>query len=134
VVRLLTASPRTALPSAWALRALGCFHLPRLADDGSLLLLPEQDRSRWDGTLLAEAFAALERAGSGEELTRFHLAPTQARGARLARGRVTRPDPTRGGPGPPALPAAPAESAASGSARRVHGGPLERPGGECHGE
>ena len=33
-----------------------------MADDGSLLLLPEQDRARWDREKIAEGFAALERA------------------------------------------------------------------------
>jgi RNA polymerase sigma-70 factor (ECF subfamily) len=77
LVRLLTGAPRTARPSAFALRALMCLHLARaparLADDGSLLLLPEQDRNRWDGALLAEGLAALERAGHGDDLTRLHL-------------------------------------------------------------
>src|SRR5262249_51129427 len=58
-------------------RALLCFHAARVpartADDGSLLLLPEQDRSRWDEALMAEALACLDHAGSGSELSRFHL-------------------------------------------------------------
>jgi RNA polymerase sigma-70 factor (ECF subfamily) len=77
LVRLLTESKRTAVPSAFALRAVICFHASRIsarfADDGGLLLMPEQDRARWDGALLAEAFWCLEDAGSGSELTRFHL-------------------------------------------------------------
>ncbi len=77
LARLLTATKRTAIPTAFALRALLCFHasrLPaRLADDGSLLLMPEQDRSRWDRALMAEAFSSLELAGSGDELSRFHV-------------------------------------------------------------
>ncbi|HWW82893.1 MAG TPA: DUF6596 domain-containing protein, partial [Vicinamibacterales bacterium] len=61
LVRLLTDSKRTAVPAAFALRALLCFHASRiparLADDGGLLLMPEQDRARWDGGLLSEAFS-----------------------------------------------------------------------------
>jgi RNA polymerase sigma-70 factor (ECF subfamily) len=76
-VRLLTGTRRTAVAAAFALRALLCFHASRvparLADDGSLLLMPEQDRGRWDGALMAEAFSSLESAGSGEELSRFHV-------------------------------------------------------------
>lgn len=76
-IRLFTDRPDTALPATFALRALMCFHVSRvparLADDGSLLMLPEQDRTRWDATLVAEAFACLERAASGAELSRFHL-------------------------------------------------------------
>jgi len=77
LVRLLTATPRTAVPAAFALQALLCFHASRvparLADDGSLLLMPEQDRTRWDGELMTEAFSCLSRAGSGDELSRFHV-------------------------------------------------------------
>jgi len=76
-VRLLTDTKRTAIPSAFALRALMCFHasrLPaRLAEDGGLLLMAEQDRARWDAALVSEAFRCLNDAGAGTELTRFHL-------------------------------------------------------------
>jgi RNA polymerase sigma-70 factor (ECF subfamily) len=77
LVRLLTDSKRTAVPAAFALRALLCFHASRiparLADDGGLLLMPEQDRARWDGGLLSEAFSCLNDAGAGAELSRFHI-------------------------------------------------------------
>jgi RNA polymerase sigma-70 factor (ECF subfamily) len=35
--------------------------------------MPEQDRARWDGALMAEAFQCLNRAGTGQELSRFHI-------------------------------------------------------------
>lgn len=35
--------------------------------------MPEQDRARWDQTLLAEAFSCLNGAGTGAELSRFHI-------------------------------------------------------------
>jgi RNA polymerase sigma-70 factor (ECF subfamily) len=77
LARMLTRAPRTATPAAYALRALLCFHASRararIADDGSLLLLPEQDRTKWDRALGDEAFSCLEQAGRGEELTRFHV-------------------------------------------------------------
>jgi RNA polymerase sigma-70 factor (ECF subfamily) len=76
-VRLLTERRPTATPPAFALRALMCFHASRIparfADDGSFLLMAEQDRARWDAALLAEAFWCLDEAGSGDRLTRFHL-------------------------------------------------------------
>jgi RNA polymerase sigma-70 factor (ECF subfamily) len=60
-----------------ALCALFCFHVARAAarraDDGSLLLLHEQDRSRWDPELLAEGFQHLARSARGESVSRFHL-------------------------------------------------------------
>lgn len=75
--RLLTGREDTALPAAFALRSLLCFHAARaparLSDDGSLLLLHEQDRTFWDVSLTEEAFACLARAGQGTELTRYHL-------------------------------------------------------------
>ncbi|MEO7041067.1 MAG: DUF6596 domain-containing protein [Gemmatimonadaceae bacterium] len=76
-VRLLTERPDTALSDAFALRALLSFHAARapsrVADDGSLLLLAEQDRSVWDHTLVAEGFSCLERAGVGTNVTRYHI-------------------------------------------------------------
>jgi len=77
LVRLLTEAKQTAVAPAFALRALLCFHASRvpgrLADDGSLLIMPEQDRARWDGALMAEGFACLDLAGSGAEVSRFHV-------------------------------------------------------------
>src|SRR6266542_1926650 len=77
LVRLLTETKPTAVPPAFALRALLCFHASRVparvADDGSLLLMPEEDRARWDSALLSEAFTCLNDAGNGSELTRFHI-------------------------------------------------------------
>jgi predicted RNA polymerase sigma factor len=77
LVRLLTDDARWTSPPAEALRALCCFHLARAAarhaDDGSLLLLHEQDRSHWDAALLAEGFEHLARSARGEQVSRFHL-------------------------------------------------------------
>jgi predicted RNA polymerase sigma factor len=77
LVRLLTETEITAAPPAFALRALLCFHASRvparLADDGSLLLMPEQDRAQWDAALMTEAFQCLEAAASGGQLSRFHV-------------------------------------------------------------
>jgi len=77
LTRLLTAQPRTSTPSAHALRALICFHqaraATRVAEDGSLLLLQEQARGRWDEALLAEGFEQLDCAARGELATRFHF-------------------------------------------------------------
>ena len=50
-------------------RALLCFHIGRAparrVSDGSLLLLHEQDRSLWDGKLIAEGFIFLDRSAPG---------------------------------------------------------------------
>jgi len=64
-------------PAASALAGLCCFQASRstarIADDGSLLLLAEQDRDRWDRELIALGFGYLEQAAQGDQLTRFHL-------------------------------------------------------------
>jgi predicted RNA polymerase sigma factor len=77
LARLLTDDERWTSPAAEALRALFCFHVARApgrsADDGSLLLLHEQDRTLWDPALLAEGFAFLGRSARGKELSRFHV-------------------------------------------------------------
>lgn len=77
LARLLTQRGSTATPAAFALRALLCFHASRiparLAEDGSLLLIQEQDRARWDHSLITEGLCCLDSARSGEVLSRFHL-------------------------------------------------------------
>jgi RNA polymerase sigma-70 factor (ECF subfamily) len=77
LLRVLTDDVRWTSPAAEALRALACFHVARaparLADDGSLLLLHEQDRAAWDPALLGEGFAFLARSARGQAVSRFHL-------------------------------------------------------------
>jgi RNA polymerase sigma factor (sigma-70 family) len=66
-----------ATPRTLALFSLMCFHGARLAGraaaDGSLLLLEQQDRSRWDPALIEHGFELLDRSASGEELSEYHL-------------------------------------------------------------
>ena len=65
-----------AVPETDALLALMCFHAARfdarVDGRGGLLLLEDQDRSRWDGELLQRGLAHLTRSGRGETLTRYH--------------------------------------------------------------
>src|SRR6267142_411727 len=74
---LLAQHPACATPRTLALMALMCFHAARLpgraAEDGSLLLLEEQDRSRWDPELIQRGFALAERSAEGNELSEYHL-------------------------------------------------------------
>ncbi|WP_214465912.1 RNA polymerase sigma factor [Microbacterium flavescens] len=63
-------------PEAQGLLALLLFHRAResaRAVDGELVLLADQDRSRWDAGLLAEARAALERAARLRRPGRWQL-------------------------------------------------------------
>lgn len=74
---LLTTHPATATGECHALAALICFHHAR-ADartdaDGALILLPAQNRTRWDHDLIARGFAHLETAKTSEALTPIHL-------------------------------------------------------------
>ena len=74
---LLAAHPRGDRPEGHALVALMSFHASRsrarLDGAGHLLLLPEQDRERWDRPLIAQGFLALERAQRGDRLSRWHV-------------------------------------------------------------
>ena len=75
--RLLAQYPSTATGETHALVALMCFHHARAAarvgDAGDLILLAEQDRSRWDADLLAEGFEHLRTAMHAPRLTSLHL-------------------------------------------------------------
>lgn len=77
LAELLTAEPRTATPEAHALAALITLQHARRparqAEDGALLTLDAQDRSRWDQGLIARGFEHLRLAQRGERLTAYHL-------------------------------------------------------------
>lgn len=77
LARLLADHPITGRPEAQALAALLLFHLARLPTRtdaaGEIVLLADQDRSRWDSAAITEGFARMQRAASGEQLQEFHL-------------------------------------------------------------
>lgn len=60
-----------------ALMAIMCFHISRfdarLSDEGSPILYPDQDTSRWDGDWIARGGYFLGHARSDESISRFHL-------------------------------------------------------------
>ncbi len=74
---LLSEHPKGERPKTHALLALLCFHaahLPgRMDDDGGLIQLEIQDRSKWDRNLMARGFHFLEKASKGNELSEYHL-------------------------------------------------------------
>jgi RNA polymerase sigma-70 factor (ECF subfamily) len=74
---LLLEHPPAATPATFALAALMYLHaarLPaRLDAAGDLSSLVEQDRSAWDGRLLAAGLSLFERSASGTELTAYHV-------------------------------------------------------------
>jgi len=73
---LLAEHPWTRGPESSAFVALLLFHASRLDarldDRGSLLLLANQDRSRWDATLIAVGFRWFGQAAQGDIVTRYH--------------------------------------------------------------
>ncbi|HEX5818546.1 MAG TPA: DUF6596 domain-containing protein [Gemmatimonadales bacterium] len=77
LVRLVAAHPEGDAPDTHALAALVALQsarMPTRADaQGDVVLLPDQDRSRWDRDLMALGFRHLERAARGGGLTRYHL-------------------------------------------------------------
>ena len=84
--RIVATSP-LAQPRAHALvalMALQAARFPARVDSvGDLILLEDQDRSRWDGRLIALGFHHFDRSMSGHEVSAFHaqaaIAATHAR-------------------------------------------------------
>jgi RNA polymerase sigma-70 factor (ECF subfamily) len=74
---LLCAQRRCSLPATFALMALMLFHaarLPaRLDSAGQVLLMEDQDRSKWDQQLIHRAQELLDRSAEGTTVSSFHL-------------------------------------------------------------
>jgi RNA polymerase sigma factor (sigma-70 family) len=74
---LLLRHPALARPTLHALMALFHLHAARFATradgGGDLLLLADQDRSRWDRGHIAAGVRHLERSATGDEVTVYHL-------------------------------------------------------------
>lgn len=89
---LLLEHPSAATPTTLALASLMCLsaaRLPtRLDHAGDLSTWHDQDRSLWDGALIAQGLDLLQRSASGNELSAFHveaaIAATHASAPRLA--------------------------------------------------
>lgn len=77
LTRLLASHRLGSTPETQALLALmylGAARLPaRIDSAGDLRPLLSQDRSRWDGALIAQGIATLERSAAGPEISRYHL-------------------------------------------------------------
>lgn len=73
----LARRPETATPTSHALLALMLIQASRLParqdESGDLILLPDQDRTRWDTRLVHLGLRHLDRAAEGDELTIYHL-------------------------------------------------------------
>ena len=77
LARLLSAHPATTAPRAWALLALMLLHAARFParvdSEGTLFLLREQDRGKWDARPSPRACAPSTGPSAGERVSAFHL-------------------------------------------------------------
>jgi len=64
-------------PATFALLSLMCFHASRfesrVSEQNDIILLPGQDRSKWDRELISRGYYYLNKSSEGEELTIYHL-------------------------------------------------------------
>lgn len=76
LARLVAGAP-VATPKSHALVSLMAFQAARLParidESGEMVLLEDQDRSRWDPQLIALGFWHLASSAEGEELSEYHL-------------------------------------------------------------
>src|SRR5262249_28063218 len=77
LMSLLVAHPAGNTPRSHALPALMLLTAARfpsrLGEHGELLRLDDQDRTKWDQTLIAQGLVALAAAARGSELSEYHL-------------------------------------------------------------
>ena len=75
--KLLAEHPSGNKPKTYALLALMCFHAARLDarldDNGYIILLKEQDRFKWDRSLINKGYEYLNESSEGDELSEYHL-------------------------------------------------------------
>jgi RNA polymerase sigma-70 factor (ECF subfamily) len=73
----LVAASSIAQPATYALMALLALQAARLPARtdaaGDLILLEDQDRSRWDQELIAAGFRYFDRSMSGDEVSEYHV-------------------------------------------------------------
>ncbi len=74
---LLVDNPVTALPEVFAAKALMCFHSSRingrLSDEGEIILLAQQDRSKWDQDLIRQGNDLMNQAAFGDRISTYHV-------------------------------------------------------------
>ena len=77
LAHMIAMHPALSVPRAWALVSLMLLHAARFParvdSEGTLFLLRDQDRSRWDRAMIAAGMRALDRASAGDQITPFHL-------------------------------------------------------------
>ena len=75
--KLVSENQNTQLPEVFALMALMCFHAARsksrLTPEGEIILLPYQDRGKWDTALIELGNQYMNKAAMGNEISSYHL-------------------------------------------------------------
>ncbi len=75
--KLLTENNYTQIPETFALMALMCFHSARsesrLTEGGEIILLPYQDRSKWDRDMIRTGNEYMNKAAFGDTISTYHL-------------------------------------------------------------
>ncbi len=75
--KLLTENNHTQQPEVFALMALMCFHSARsesrLTAEGEIILLPMQNREKWNPVLIQKGNEYLNKAAFGGALSAYHL-------------------------------------------------------------
>ena len=74
---LLTSNKLTNSPNAKALLSLMCFQASRsearVDEDGSIILLRDQDRTKWNPDLIEKGKYFLEASADGDQLSEYHI-------------------------------------------------------------
>ena len=74
---LIVNNPLTTTARAGALLALMCFQASReearLSEDGTVILLQDQDRTKWSQPLIEKGKLYLEQSAEGQEFSEYHL-------------------------------------------------------------
>jgi RNA polymerase sigma factor (sigma-70 family) len=75
--KLLTENSHTQQPEVFALMALMCFHSSRsdsrLTAEGEIILLPMQDRNKWNIKLIDEGNEYMNKAAFGNVVSSYHI-------------------------------------------------------------
>ena len=75
--RLLCNNHYTQIPEVYAAMALMCFHAARIDSrisiEGEIILLEEQDRTKWDDGLIREGNAYMNKSAFGDTISSYHI-------------------------------------------------------------
>ncbi len=75
--KLLAENDHTQQPEVFALMALMCFHSSRsdsrVTTEGEIILLPMQDRNKWDTALIDKGNEYMNQAAFGQVISTYHI-------------------------------------------------------------